>query len=69
MLEPIFNGITIRGVYGNIDNHEIRGKFPKEIFFEIEGISVYITHIGGYPQSPLPGTIIKESQTVYLRLN
>lgn len=49
VLEPIFNGIIVRGVYGNIDNQEIRGKFPKEIFFEIEGLGVYITHIGGYP--------------------
>jgi putative phosphoesterase len=41
--------IVVRGVYGNIDNHEVRNEYPKEIFFELEGIKVYVTHIGGYP--------------------
>ncbi|MDB4107913.1 metallophosphatase family protein [Bacteroidia bacterium] len=38
-----------RGVYGNIDGLEIRKQYPKELFFEIEGLKVYIIHIGGYP--------------------
>lgn len=41
--------ITVRGVYGNIDNHIIRKCFPKELYFECEGLQVYMTHIGGYP--------------------
>lgn len=41
--------IVVRGVYGNIDNNEVRNEYPKEIFFELEGIKVYVTHIGGYP--------------------
>ena len=40
---------TVRGVYGNIDAGDIRGVYPKEISFTVEGLSVYITHIGGYP--------------------
>jgi len=39
----------VRGVYGNIDGAEIRKEYPKELFFEIEGLTVYIIHIGGYP--------------------
>lgn len=40
---------TIRGVYGNIDGADIRKVYPKELHFEVEGLRVYITHIGGYP--------------------
>jgi putative phosphoesterase len=39
----------VRGVYGNIDGLIIRKTYPKELFFEVEGVKVYITHIGGYP--------------------
>ncbi len=39
----------IRGVYGNIDSTVIRKTFPENNRFNIEGIDVWITHIGGYP--------------------
>ena len=39
----------LRAVYGNIDNAQIRTEFPLDNEFIIEGVSVYITHIGGYP--------------------
>ena len=39
----------LRGVYGNIDNQEIRDQFPKDNKFNCEDIKVWITHIGGYP--------------------
>ena len=38
-----------RGVYGNIDGPEIRQLHPLDQRFECEGLSVYMTHIGGYP--------------------
>jgi putative phosphoesterase len=41
--------LNIRGVYGNIDDQQVRGEYPKELFFQVEGLSVYMTHIGGYP--------------------
>jgi len=40
---------TFRGVYGNIDGTKVRILHPKELFFECEGVKVYMTHIGGYP--------------------
>ncbi|MGI4874450.1 MAG: metallophosphoesterase family protein [Janthinobacterium lividum] len=43
-LAPIF-----RGVYGNIDGQEIRGTEPLVQNFEVEGLRVLMTHIGGYP--------------------
>ncbi len=39
----------LRAVYGNIDNAQIRTEFPLDNEFIIEGVSVYMTHIGGYP--------------------
>lgn len=39
----------VRGVYGNIDDATIRERLPLNNFFELEGLSVLITHIGGYP--------------------
>ena len=39
----------LKGVYGNIDNHEIRKELPLDCKFYCENIFVWITHIGGYP--------------------
>lgn len=39
----------IKAVYGNIDNNEARMTFPLHQQFVCEGMSVWITHIGGYP--------------------
>jgi len=39
----------LRIVYGNIDSHQIRHRVPSELLFQVEGIKVYMTHIGGYP--------------------
>lgn len=52
------------GVYGNIDDKNIRLEFDQDIFFECEGIPVFMTHIGGYPNKyhPRISTIIKEKK-------
>ncbi|WP_262250217.1 metallophosphoesterase family protein [Parapedobacter soli] len=39
----------LRGVYGNIDGHEIRTVYPEHLRFSCEEVDVWITHIGGYP--------------------
>ena len=39
----------LKAVYGNIDNHLIRTEFKEDLKFTIEEVSVWITHIGGYP--------------------
>lgn len=39
----------LRGVYGNIDDDKARMEFPLHNRFMCEDISVWITHIGGYP--------------------
>jgi uncharacterized protein len=39
-----------RAVYGNIDeNTAIENDYPLDLRFEIEGLDVFMTHIGGYP--------------------
>ena len=40
---------TVRGVYGNIDGTLVRSVFPEDLSFSVEGLNVYMTHIGGYP--------------------
>ena len=40
---------TLRGVYGNIDGHDLRSIYPENLFFKCENVAVLITHIGGYP--------------------
>ena len=39
----------LRAVYGNIDDSQARLTFPLNNRFFCEGVSVWITHIGGYP--------------------
>ena len=38
-----------RAVYGNIDDATLRLEYPETMRFEVEGVSVLMTHIGGYP--------------------
>jgi uncharacterized protein len=39
----------LRGVWGNIDGHDIRAEHPLNNRFVCDGVDVLITHIGGYP--------------------
>ena len=39
----------LRAVYGNIDDQNIRHEFSEFLSFNCEGISVLMTHIGGFP--------------------
>jgi putative phosphoesterase len=39
----------LKGVYGNIDDKDIRLEFPEHLRFHCENLDVWMTHIGGYP--------------------
>lgn len=39
----------VRAVYGNIDDQLIRQSWPENQLFTLEGVTVLMTHIGGYP--------------------
>ncbi len=59
----------LKGVYGNIDNHELRTIFPADTFFEYAGVPVYMTHIGGYPKawpSSVKDKIIQHKPAVFI---
>lgn len=45
----------LRGVYGNIDDKEIRIKFKEQEVFTIEEVTILMQHIGGYPGRYAPG--------------
>lgn len=39
----------LRGVYGNIDDDQLRAELPLDLEWECEGVRIYMTHIGGRP--------------------
>lgn len=49
----------MRAVYGNIDGHPLRVMLPQTLVFNVEGVNVLLTHIGGYPGRYAPGIINK----------
>lgn len=44
----------LRAVYGNIDGGVMRRMYNDINFFEVEGVKVLMTHIGGYPRHYAP---------------
>ncbi|MBO5801169.1 MAG: metallophosphoesterase family protein [Alistipes sp.] len=44
----------LRGVYGNIDGGVLRRMYNDFTLFEVEGVKVLMTHIGGYPHHYSP---------------
>ncbi|MGM0649173.1 MAG: metallophosphoesterase family protein [Bacteroidota bacterium] len=59
----------LRAVYGNIDSYDIRVRFPEHQRFEIEGLKVWVTHIGGYPGRYAPGVkpeIFKQTPGLFI---
>lgn len=45
---------NFRAVYGNIDGAVIRSTYPLDNRFILEGVDVWMTHIGGYPGRYVP---------------
>lgn len=52
----------VRAVRGNIDHGDVARLSPEVQVFEIEGVKVWMTHIGGYPGRYSPGVkkLLKE---------
>lgn len=46
---------VVRAVSGNIDHGEVNRECDDCLIFEVEGIRVLLTHIGGYPGKYTPG--------------
>lgn len=49
VLEKLEKFKPTRAVFGNIDGQKIRSATTEDLWFECLGLTVWITHIGGYP--------------------
>lgn len=49
----------LRAVYGNIDGGIMRRTYREFLSFECEGVSVLMTHIGGYPRHYTPQAVAR----------
>ena len=47
---------SLKGVFGNIDEQEIKTEFPEQLVFMCEEVKVMIKHIGGSPPKYNPET-------------
>jgi len=47
--DQLSNFKKFRAVHGNIDDNTLRHKYPEELIFNVDGLKVFIKHIGGYP--------------------
>ncbi len=39
----------LKAVYGNVDDADVKDRFPVDLRFTCEHVDVWMTHIGGYP--------------------
>jgi uncharacterized protein len=49
LLDRLKSVKKVRAVYGNIDGKDIRMETGEDLFFTVEGMKIWMTHIGGYP--------------------
>jgi len=49
VLDRLESLAPVRAVWGNIDGQNIRRRVPEDQHFELEGLSFWMTHIGGKP--------------------
>ena len=67
--DTLANWKTYRAVYGNIDGGKLRIMHQENQIFEVEGVKVLMTHIGGYPGRYVPRVrelIEKEKPKLYI---
>jgi uncharacterized protein len=43
-----------RAVYGNIDDKDIQMRYPEDLWFTCEGLTIWMAHIGGAPPNYNP---------------
>ena len=59
----------LRAVYGNIDDANARAEYPLDARFCVEDVSVWMTHIGGYPnayKSRIKEVLRKKSPKIFI---
>lgn len=62
VLEQLEKFKPVKAVFGNIDEQELRHKLPENLWFTCEGLTIFMTHIGGAPPNynPRVKKILKE---------
>ncbi|SHK34995.1 metallophosphoesterase family protein [Rhodothermus profundi] len=55
VLERLKTLAPVHAVYGNIDGPELRRRLPAELTLMLEGVRIWMTHIGGRPGRWAPG--------------
>lgn len=54
VLEQLENFKPVKAVFGNIDDLQVRTRLPEDLWLTREGITVFMTHIGGAPPNYNP---------------
>ena len=49
----------LKAVFGNIDDRSIQDRFPEDLWFDCEGLAIWMTHIGGAPPNYNPRIVKK----------
>ena len=49
LADALANFKPFRAVYGNIDDKTLNVRFPEDLWFDCEGLVIWMTHIGGAP--------------------
>jgi uncharacterized protein len=64
LIDELENFKPLKAVYGNIDDADIRQRFPEDLWFNCEEFLVLITHIAGTPPhyNPRLKMILKEKK-------
>lgn len=47
--ERLAEAKPVRAVFGNADGQYLRSRLSSALLFDLEGVRVFMTHIGGYP--------------------
>lgn len=55
IIERLSEICPVRAVSGNVDHGMVKRRCPELLIFEVEGMKVLLTHIGGYPGKWSPG--------------
>ncbi|MEM0994665.1 MAG: metallophosphoesterase family protein [Bacteroidota bacterium] len=69
LVKQLMDFRPFRAVYGNIDGKDIRVDFSENLIFELEGVKVFMTHIGGYPgryNARVRNIIVAEQPKLYI---
>lgn len=55
IIERLSDICPVRAVCGNVDHGAVKRACPELLQFQVEGVKVLLTHIGGYPGRWSPG--------------